>query len=251
MVMSRLSSVQTRQTRKLTDLGTNSPAGDLGRPRRGYCDLPSARESEGANLLTDAGLDVREASLFLLEGVAVYLELDVLEQVLEQFRLVSSAAGALAISVSTSADGASRQRFRERVADLGEPARSFLSADDVRELLASAGWRVADPERHTERRYAAGLLVARAGGRVRKLPPMQPQADRPSVSGGTVSGGIASGGTVSSRTAGTDRSDLPLSALAAHALVAYTIEFDNEFEHRMPHRTTDHGPGPGAPRDAP
>jgi hypothetical protein len=34
---------------------------------------------------------------------------------------------------------------------------------------------------------------------------------------------------------------LPLSALLSHALVAYTIEFDNEFEHRMPHRTTEHG----------
>ncbi len=34
---------------------------------------------------------------------------------------------------------------------------------------------------------------------------------------------------------------LPLSALLSHALVAFTIEFDNEFEHRMPHRTTTYG----------
>ncbi|HEX5406210.1 MAG TPA: hypothetical protein VFX16_28365 [Pseudonocardiaceae bacterium] len=33
----------------------------------------------------------------------------------------------------------------------------------------------------------------------------------------------------------------PLATLLSHALAAYTIEFDNEFEHRMPHRTTDHG----------
>ena len=31
---------------------------------------------------------------------------------------------------------------------------------------------------------------------------------------------------------------LPLSALLSQALVAFTIEFDNEFERRMPHRTT-------------
>ena len=31
---------------------------------------------------------------------------------------------------------------------------------------------------------------------------------------------------------------LPLTTLLAQALVAYTIEFDNEFEHRMPHRTS-------------
>jgi hypothetical protein len=39
---------------------------------------------------------------------------------------------------------------------------------------------------------------------------------------------------------------LPLSALLSHVLVAYTIEFDNEFEQQMPHRTTNHGATPGA-----
>jgi hypothetical protein len=39
---------------------------------------------------------------------------------------------------------------------------------------------------------------------------------------------------------------LPLPTLLSHALVAFTIEFDNEAEHRMPHRTTDHGPTPGS-----
>jgi hypothetical protein len=34
---------------------------------------------------------------------------------------------------------------------------------------------------------------------------------------------------------------LPLPTLLAHALVAFTIEFDNEFEHRSPHSTTSHG----------
>ncbi len=34
---------------------------------------------------------------------------------------------------------------------------------------------------------------------------------------------------------------LSLPALLSHALVAFTIEFDNEFEHQMPHRTTNHG----------
>jgi DNA-binding MarR family transcriptional regulator len=33
----------------------------------------------------------------------------------------------------------------------------------------------------------------------------------------------------------------PLSTLLSHALVAFTIEFDNEFEHCVPHRTTNHG----------
>jgi hypothetical protein len=29
----------------------------------------------------------------------------------------------------------------------------------------------------------------------------------------------------------------PLSALLSQALVGYTVEFDNEAEHRLPHRT--------------
>ena len=33
---------------------------------------------------------------------------------------------------------------------------------------------------------------------------------------------------------------VPLSALLSHVLVAFVIEFDNEFERQMPHRTTDH-----------
>jgi hypothetical protein len=37
---------------------------------------------------------------------------------------------------------------------------------------------------------------------------------------------------------------LPLSALLSWVLVAFTIEFDNEAEHRLPHRTTNHGPTP-------
>ena len=36
---------------------------------------------------------------------------------------------------------------------------------------------------------------------------------------------------------------LPLSALLSQIFVAFTIECDNEFEHLVPHRTTDYGPG--------
>lgn len=40
---------------------------------------------------------------------------------------------------------------------------------------------------------------------------------------------------------------LPLSALLSHALVAFIIEFDNEFELRTPHQTSNHGGVRGAP----
>ena len=47
---------------------------------------------------------------------------------------------------------------------------------------------------------------------------------------------------------GEEAEELPLSALLSQAFVAFTIEFDNEFEHRVPHRTTNHGFTPGHPR---
>jgi len=40
---------------------------------------------------------------------------------------------------------------------------------------------------------------------------------------------------------------LPLSTLLSFALVAFTIEFDNEAEHRQPHRTSDYGGPASAP----
>ncbi len=40
---------------------------------------------------------------------------------------------------------------------------------------------------------------------------------------------------------------MPISTLVSQALVAFTIEFDNETEKRMRHRTTNHGATPGSP----
>jgi hypothetical protein len=50
-----------------------------------------------------------------------------------------------------------------------------------------------------------------------------------------------------SESGGVAAKDLPLSTLLSQVLVAFTVEFDNEFERQMPHRTTDlggsrHGP---------
>ena len=125
-----------------------------------------------AERLTAAGLDTAKPSLFLLEGVAVYLEPAVLERVLRQFRQVARAGSRLAISVSlSSADGEARSRFQASVAALGEPARSTLDAGEATELLARTGWRVMagddadDPDAaaRRERLRTAGLLTASAG----------------------------------------------------------------------------------------
>ena len=190
-----------------------------------------------AERLTAAGLETAKPSLFLLEGVAVYLESAVLERVLRQFRQVTQERSRLAISVSlSSAGGEARSRFQASVAALGEPARSTLEAGEATGLLARAGWRVMagddadDPDAaaRRERLRTAGLLTASAGPTTSagptpstapstKQPPRKPQqTEQP-------------------------QGPLSLSALLSQALVALTIELDNEAEHRSPHRTTNYG----------
>jgi hypothetical protein len=47
-------------------------------------------------------------------------------------------------------------------------------------------------------------------------------------------------------TPGAGAAGLPLPTLLSHALVAFTIGFDNEFERQMPHRTTNHDSAAGS-----
>jgi methyltransferase (TIGR00027 family) len=113
-----------------------------------------------ADLLAGAGLDVSRAALFLLEGVAVYLEQRVLERVLGAFREVTANGSPLAISVSVpSARPEARGRFQAKVAAAGEPARTVLAPEAAAELLARAGWQVTEGR---DRLRSAGLLLARA-----------------------------------------------------------------------------------------
>ena len=181
-----------------------------------------------ADRLRAAGLDPDAPSLFLLEGVAVYLEPAVLETVLDQFRQVALPGSRLAISVSVSRadDNGARARFQAAVAALGEPARSTLEASEAGALLARTGWRIMTGGEETaarhERLRSAGLLMASAGpGRrrasARSKPPTPAMRSAPRPG------------------------PLSLSALLSAALVAFTVEFDNEAEHRLPHRTTNYG----------
>jgi methyltransferase (TIGR00027 family) len=206
-----------------------------------------------ADRLRAAGLDPDAPSLFLLEGVAVYLEPAVLEDVLRQFRQVAAPGSSLAISVSLSRPrgDAARARFQATVAALGEPARSTFEAAEAEALLARTGWPLAagngdgqQTAAGSDRLRAAGLLVASPGPAVHgpathtPAAPAPPRPPRP-----------AARGTPNHPPQEHDGA-LPLSALLSQALVAYTIEFDNEAEHRFPHRTTGHGasgPDDGAP----
>ena len=125
-----------------------------------------------ADRLRVAGLDPDTPSLFLLEGVAVYLEPAVLEDVLGQFRQVAAPGSRLAISVSLSRPrgDSARARFQATVAALGEPARSTFEAAEAEALLARTGWPLeaaAGDGRQAavgrDRLRVAGLLLASAG----------------------------------------------------------------------------------------
>ena len=136
-----------------------------------------------ADLLVSAGLDPARPSLFLLEGVAVYLEEAVLRSLLAQLRRIAAGGSRLAISLSVNSGSperaARRAAFRAAVAAVGEPTRSVVAAADANVLLEATGWqpRTADPaqpdRRHwpgkpnkttetttTARRRAAGFILA-------------------------------------------------------------------------------------------
>jgi methyltransferase (TIGR00027 family) len=134
-----------------------------------------------AERLLAAGLSPSVPSLFLLEGVAVYLERPVLERALRQFAEAAGPGSRLAISMSIDSDAhdpEARSRFREAVAAMGEPARLTLELDQAVELLAGTGWQelaeMTDTdgpsdddgdedgdEAAQERRRWAGLLIAK------------------------------------------------------------------------------------------
>jgi methyltransferase (TIGR00027 family) len=187
-----------------------------------------------AERLTAAGLNPGQLSLFLLEGVAVYLEPAVLDRVLAEFRQMTRAGSRLAISVSVSgAQSEARSRFQASVAALGEPARSTFEAGQATEVLARTGWQVIagdgadgpDAAARRERLRSVGLLTATAAPTAAKT--KKPQK------------------TQKPQEAEQPHGPLSLSALLSQALVAFTIELDNEAEHRLPHRTTNQGASRG------
>ena len=103
-----------------------------------------------ADLLVSAGLGPHRPALFLLEGVAVYLEEGVLRSLLTQLRRVAADGSALAISVSVYSGSperaARRAAFQAAVAAVGEPARSVLDAAGAGELLETSGWQPREPD---------------------------------------------------------------------------------------------------------
>ncbi len=94
------------------------------------------RDPLGPGLL-DAGLVPSVPSLFVLEGVAVYLPRHVLDSVLRQLSDLAAPESQLAISLSAAPSSTAtprREAFQSAVAALGEPALTVILPDEAAEF---------------------------------------------------------------------------------------------------------------------
>lgn len=119
--------------------------------------------------LVAAGYQPDAPGLFLCEGVAVYLEPDVLRALLVEVRALATVGSRIALSLGTTAgaadgaDGADgehaakRERFQAAVAAVGEPALNSLNVDDAEPLLAATRWRFVKVADRVQR---AGFVMA-------------------------------------------------------------------------------------------
>lgn len=128
-----------------------------------------------AGRLAAAGCEPNRRSLVLAEGIAVYLSVPVLTRLLDGLRRAVRHGSRLVISLSVEANStertARRADFQQRVAGVGEPARSTLTAAEGGPLLASAGWKLdARRTEATERRLALGFVTATAAAATKKAP---------------------------------------------------------------------------------
>jgi O-methyltransferase involved in polyketide biosynthesis len=100
-----------------------------------------------ADVLGVAGHDAARPTLFVCEGLLVYLDQPTTIRFLSGVRAAAADGSVLAASLSVHADGldsqvvVARGNARRRTAD-AEPFRTILPADAQADLLAMAGWRI-------------------------------------------------------------------------------------------------------------
>jgi methyltransferase (TIGR00027 family) len=87
--------------------------------------------------LRSAGHDAAAPTLFVVEGLLIYLDIDVIERLLRALRARSTPDSRLAVSISRNQSPA----FSARVAAVGEAVRSTFDETGARELLHRCGWQ--------------------------------------------------------------------------------------------------------------
>lgn len=116
------------------------------------------------DLLPPAGHQCSEASLFLCEGLLLYLSKPAVERLLVGLRSLAAPRSRL---VLTNREGAPAGAMRLRVAAarllfaaIGEPRRSAFEPGETAGLLDRAGWTVAREQRRSRKAGIERLLVA-------------------------------------------------------------------------------------------
>ncbi len=135
-----------------TDLGELSGAADIapGEPSLALAAVDFRTDDVGV-VLERAGHRPNEPSLFVAEGLLVYLDRSTCTQLLTALAEHAGPGSVLAVSLATHADGfdsaevvaAANSRRRAAVA---EPWRTILPAAEHLELITDAGWRIAATE---------------------------------------------------------------------------------------------------------
>jgi methyltransferase (TIGR00027 family) len=105
-----------------------------------YCD-------DVCSALASAGHDGESASLFICEGVLVYLQQETIVKLLTSLRACAGGETTLAASLATHGQGVSSEKVlsaanARRASGGVEPWRTILPADVHLELLARSGWQV-------------------------------------------------------------------------------------------------------------
>ena len=99
-----------------------------------------------ADALTKAGLRAAERSVFIWEGVTMYLPLGAIEATLSKVAAVTASESRL-LATYYDARAAARTRFARPIFSLlGEPLRSSFSEDEIRELFAAHGFAIETDE---------------------------------------------------------------------------------------------------------
>jgi methyltransferase (TIGR00027 family) len=195
--------------------------------------------------LRSAGLRPDQPTAWVAEGLLVYLSPDDVDELLDRVTSLSAPGSRLGLT------------FRGRApADQTSPAvalRRSAAPDDPVGWLAGHGWaaHLADPRDVLQTHGRPVPADSAPGGRRRALLigaalDTTPARSRPAGSRRRPASAVPrphlatpDGGEA------TLVADWPLSALLSQALVAFTIEFDNESEHQLQHRTT-RGPAAGS-----
>ena len=209
--------------------------------------VPGDLRGDWPAALRAAGLRPDQPTGWVAEGLLVYLSPDDVDQLLDRATSLSAPGSRLGLT------------FRNRApADQASPAvalRRSAAPDDPVGWLAGHGWAArltgarevlqahgravpaAPPDARTGHRPRALLIGATLDPTLPRSRPARPRrrpasaAPRPHLA------------TPDGREVAADR---PLPVLLSQALVAFTIEFDNESEHQIQHRTT-RGPAAGSP----